>query len=148
MSDIARHTTIAEELKNGNTVTFFTVGNSMYPLLMERETHATVAPIDSIRKGDILLYIRSDGDYVLHRLIKANKDHCYMRGDNTYGLECIRTDQVIGKVTHIYRHQKTVDVEASKGYKLYVFAWMLLYPCRWLVWKIRLILRRIFRKQR
>ncbi len=138
---------MADELKNGHTVTFFTVGSSMHPLLMERETHVTVAPIGSMRRGDILLYIRADGDYVLHRLIKADKEHCYMRGDNTYGLECVSGAQVIGKVTHIYRHQKTVDVEASKVYKLYAVAWNILYPCRWLLWKMRLFLRRMFKRK-
>ncbi len=146
MSDGIKRTTIAEELNCGKTVTLFTVGVSMQPLLAERQTHVTVIPAESIHKGDILLYIRADGDYVLHRLIKTDKDHFYIRGDNTYGLELVDRQQIIGRVTHIYRNKKIIDIETSNGYRLYVFVWNFLYPCRWLLWKLRLYLRRLCKK--
>ncbi len=58
MSGSIKHTTIAEELKNGNRVTYFTVGVSMRPLLLERKTHVVIEPIGTVKTGDILLYRR------------------------------------------------------------------------------------------
>ncbi len=137
------HTSIAKELKEGKTVTYFTVGVSMRPLLIERETNVMIAPLKAASKGDILLYIRKNGTNVLHRCIKQDNSFYYMRGDNTYGLECIKKEQAIGIVTHIYRKGKTFDVKGSKSYKAYVVLWHLLYPFRWFLFKLKAVVGRL-----
>ncbi len=130
------YSSIAEELKNGRTVTYFTLGVSMRPLLRERQTHVMMAPLVQVSEGDILLYIRRGGAYVLHRCIRQEEEYLYMRGDNTYGLEQIRKEQAIGVVTHIYRNGRTFSVE-NKWYQWYVRFWNISYPLRELLWKVR-----------
>lgn len=137
------HTTIANELRAGKTVTYFTVGSSMKPLLVQRKTHVTVAPLKEAKNGDILLYIRKNGSRVLHRCIKQDGGCYYMRGDNTCGLERIKKEQALGVVTHIYRKGKCFNVKKSKPYLAYVALWRLLYPCRWFVYKLKGLLRRL-----
>lgn len=138
------HTTIADELKNGKNVTYFTLGISMRPLLYERKTHVMISPLVNAENGDILLYARKNGVLVLHRCIKQDTNHYYMRGDNTYGLEQIKKEQAIGVVTYIYRKGKTFNVD-NMFYKTYVYLWQLLYPIRWtmqkIISKIKLLLR-------
>ncbi len=136
-------TTIVDELKSGKTVTYFTVGESMRPLLCERKTHVTVVPLDFARRGDIVLYVRKNGVLVLHRLMKIDGEAYYMRGDNTCGLERIDKSQAIGKVTHIYRKARQFSVEKSASYKVYVTLWRVIYPCRWLLQKAAAVLRRL-----
>ncbi len=136
------HTTIADELKNGKNVTYFTIGVSMRPLLTERKTHVMIAPIETVKNGDILLYIRKNNAKVLHRCIKQDADFYYMRGDNTYGLERIQKEQAIGVVTHIYRKGKRFDVN-NQTYKAYVSLWKILYPFRWFSYKILSAIRRL-----
>ncbi len=139
-------TTVADEVKRGNSVTYFTVGVSMRPLLTERKTHVTIVPLELAKNGDILLYVRSNGSQVLHRCIKQDESRYYMRGDNTYGLEPIKREQAVGVVTHIYRKGRRFDVKKSKPYRAYVILWRLLYPARWMLFKIRSILGAAFRR--
>ncbi len=138
------HTSITEELKSGKTVTYFTVGVSMRPLLTERKTHVMIAPPGKVKNGDVLLYVRKNGALVLHRLIKQDESSYYMRGDNTYGLECIEKAQALGVMTYIYRKGKTFDVK-NKAYRAYVVLWRALYPCRWLLFKAKAIFRRLLK---
>ncbi len=135
-------TDFIKELSSGNTVTYFTVGNSMKPLLFNRDTHVVIAPTENIKPNDILLYLRPDGSYVLHRL-KAEKDGYYlMRGDNTFYLEKVERRQILGTVKTVFRKGKTIDVEKSKPYKLYVFIWKLIYPLRLIVHWLQVALQK------
>ncbi len=136
-------TSIAQELMRGNCVTYFTVGESMKPLLKDRQTHVTIAPIGDAKSGDILLYIRKNGALVLHRLIKLDGDFYYMRGDNTYGLERIERAQAIGVATHVYRGKGEISLKDNFGYKVYAVLWRALYPCRFLLHKAAALLRRM-----
>ncbi len=136
-------TTVADEVKRGNSVTYFTVGVSMRPLLTERKTHVTIVPLTDAKNGDILLYLRRDGSQVLHRLIKQDKDFYYMRGDNTYGLEPIKREAAVGVVTHIYRKGKTFGVKECGAYRAYTVLWRMLYPFRYFTFKLRAILSKI-----
>ncbi len=126
-----KHTTLKEELESGRSVTFFTVGCSMQPLLYERQTHVMLSPIkDGVKKYDIVLYIRADGTHVLHRCVKVMDGYCLMRGDNTYYLERVENDQMIGVVTHIYRKGKMIDAKKSKTYRFYSVFWNATYHIR------------------
>ncbi len=140
-----RQSSIEKELKSGNTITYYTVGISMRPLLSERETIVVIAP-KTAKKNDIVLYIRKNGQYVLHRLKNEDNDFYYMRGDNTYGLEQIEKSQAIGVVTHIHRKGNVIDVEANKGYKFYVSFWNFIYPIRLLLWKCKRFAIRVLRR--
>lgn len=151
MSDGVKHTTLAEELAAGRTVTYFTVGISMKPLLRTRKTHVTVAPLpspDAAEPGDILLYLRPGDIYVLHRLMKRDTDAFYMRGDNTYELERIHPSQAIGVVTHIYRRGQLFDVHTRRSYRLYVAVWNAIYPLRHFVARVKWFLSRRLRRQK
>ncbi len=141
MSESTR-SSIAEELKQGKTVAYFTVGVSMRPLLTERKTHVMIAPLQEGNVGDILLYVRDNGAQVLHRCLKKDEKIYYMRGDNTCGLEPIKKAQAIGVVTHIYRKGRTFDVRESKAYGAYVTLWRWLYPFRWVLFQMKNVARR------
>lgn len=134
MTDInseAKRTTLKEELESGRSVTFFTVGCSMQPLLFERQTHVMLSPIKGgVKKRDIVLYIRRNGTHVLHRCIKVCDGYCIMRGDNTYYDERVESDQMIGVVTHIYRKGKMIDVKKSCSYRFYSAFWCATYHIR------------------
>ncbi len=143
MSEDARRSNITAELSAGKTITYFTVGISMRPLLRERKTHVTIAPVAEAHRGDILLYARKNGSLVLHRCRKTDAEHYYMRGDNTYGSECIKKEQAIGVVTHIYRRGKYFEVKTCKIYKAYTALWNLIYPMRWFLRKCKNAARRL-----
>lgn len=142
-----KHTTLKDELENGRSVTFFTVGCSMQPLLFERRTHVMLSPIkDGVKKYDIVLYIRSDGTHVLHRCVKVMDGHCIMRGDNTYFLEHVENAQMIGVVTHIYRKGKMIDVKRSGSYRFYSVFWNATYHLRYFIIRAGRKIKRWIRK--
>ena len=126
-----KRTTLKDELEAGRSVTFFTVGCSMQPLLFERQTHVMLSPIKGgVKKYDIVLYIRPDGTHVLHRCVKVRDGYCLMRGDNTYFLERVENSTMIGVVTHIYRNGKMIDVNKSGSYRFYSVMWNATYHLR------------------
>ena len=142
-----KHTTLKEELCNGRSVTFFTVGCSMQPLLYERQTHVMLSPIkDGVKKYDIVLYIRRDGTHVLHRCVKVMDGYCLMRGDNTYYLEKVDNELMIGVVTHIYRKGKMIDVNKSKSYRFYSVCWTSTYGLRYFILRAGRKIKRWIRK--
>ncbi len=144
MSENIKHTTIEQELENGNSVTYFTKGVSMNPLLYEKKTHVTIFPASEVKNGDIVLYIRSNGALVLHRCIKQKNGIYYMRGDNTYGLEPIKKEQAIGVATIIYRNGKSFGVD-KRSYRVYVALWRIIYPFRFMWQYIKRAARKMVR---
>ncbi len=141
-----KESTVFEELQAGHSVTVFTVGVSMRPLLIERKTHVMLKPIDKAENLDILLYARTNGKQVLHRLLKQDSEYYYMRGDNTFGLERIRKEQAFGVVAQIYRKGKYIDVSSDRGYACYVRFWLLNYPFRFVYHQLRIFASQLWHK--
>ena len=77
-------------------------GVSMRPFLRNGD-FAYLAPLpEKIRKGDILLFRRSDGRYVLHRVYKIRKDGTYlMLGDSQLNPEPVDASQLRGAVAFV-----------------------------------------------
>ncbi len=143
----AKRTTVADELKAGRSVTFFTVGCSMQPLLYERQTHVMLSPIEeTVKKYDIVLYRRADGVLVLHRCVKVLDGACLTRGDNTYYLERVDMPQMLGVVTHIYRKGKMIDVKKSLSYRFYSVFWNMTYHIRHFIIRAGRKIRKWMRK--
>ena len=66
-------------------------GGSMHPLLREGDLVRLSAPSGAWRPGDIILYQRLDGQYVLHRIIKARSGLLLCCGEE------IRQEQVLAR---------------------------------------------------
>lgn len=141
-------TTIEEQLKAGNTVVSFTKGTSMQPLLYEGKTYVVIAPITGeLSVGDLPLWRRGDGKYVLHRLVKIEGDFCYTRGDNCIGTEKVPREDMLGVVTEICRGGRIIPV-TNKGYRRYVSLWLRLSPVRIPLYKLRAKLAGIYHRLR
>lgn len=136
--------TFEEQLASGKPLVYFTVGDSMEPLLFDRDTHVVICAVsgDELHPGDLPLYKRPTGQYVLHRIIRTDAEFYYTRGDNRRGLERVPQGWVLGVVTDIYRHGAHICVN-DKKYRLYVRLWGLIYPLRWCVYCLRDMLRRL-----
>lgn len=76
-------------LEENIDVTLRVTGNSMNPLLMHKRDSVIFTKCDkfNLKKGDIPLYKRSNGQYVLHRIIKVNENSYNLCGDNQYVIE-------------------------------------------------------------
>lgn len=83
-------------------------GNSMSPFLINgRDTVYLSRLTHPVRRGDMLLYQRENGNYVLHRVFKAEPESLTMIGDAQTILEPgIRRERVIAIVTRVERKGK------------------------------------------
>jgi hypothetical protein len=140
---------IEEALNNNKTFTIPITGTSMLPLLVKGRDTVNIKKCETtLKKGDLPLYRRQDGSFVLHRVVSVDADGTYtMCGDNQFLKEKgIAHTAIIGVVTAITRNGKTFSVD-SKKYQLYVklglFLLNIRYPYKRLRYGIHLLKLRI-----
>lgn len=125
------------QVRSGKPVVSFTVGDSMEPLLHNRATRVVIRRVDRpLQPGELPLYRRPDGRFIMHRIIRVDAGHYYTRGDNRCGLETVPREWVLGVVTEIYRGNRHFPV-THPVYRAYVKVWNFLYPLRWVWYKSR-----------
>lgn len=112
-----------ERLAAGQSVRFSPKGISMLPMLRQGKDNVVLSPVPArLKKYDLPLYQRDNGQYVLHRVIQVGTTYTCM-GDNQFIPEPgLRHDQMIGVVTGFYREEKFHDVQ-EWGYRLYSRVW-------------------------
>ena len=156
MNQFEGNVKIEDVLENQVFFAGTTSGISMYPMLRHRRDTIVIKPLEGrLKKFDVPLY-KSDGRYVLHRVIKVLPEAYIIRGDNCINKEYVTDDMVIGKLDEFYRNPKNVSeikTEDAKPvnmngfkYKLYVRVIYYSFPIRLLYKKCRAFLGRIKRK--
>ena len=139
-------TLIEDELEASGVYASTTSGVSMEPLFRTHRDVVIIAkPKDELKKYDVALYRSSLGKYILHRVINVTEDEYLIRGDNTYTIEHVKKDSVIGVLVEFVRkgkRQKCTD----KSYLAYSRFWNFIYPIRFLLYGTRRFLGRVIRK--
>ena len=136
---------VERELAEHGSFASITKGVSMRPLFKTCRDMIVVSPLSApLKKYDVVLYRGSEGEYILHRIIKLREDICIIRGDNTYSKEYVPRDRIIGVLTAYNRKGKGGST-SSVSFKLYSRVWHYLYPLRYLAVRSRHLLARIYR---
>lgn len=92
-------------------------GDSMIPVIREGNLLVIEAVKEPLKVGDVPLYKRDSGQYVLHRIVGIKKGKYSMKGDNRTLVEKGITDKhIIGVLTAIVRNGKTYPVETAQEY--------------------------------
>ena len=114
-----------------------TVGNSMLPILQEGKCMVQVIRIEGkpLQEGDVVLYRRKNGAYILHRVYKAGEELTFV-GDGQAAFERgIKRDRVIAVAESAVRKGKTIQ----KGCLVWDFfekVWINFVPVRMPIIKI------------
>lgn len=133
---------LAKEIVSGRPVVTMTSGDSMEPLLYHRSTRVVIWKAKGpLKKGDLPVYRRPSGQFVMHRIIRVDDSYYYTRGDNRIGLEPVPKDWVLGIVTEIYRKGRHIYV-TDWQYRLYVKVWGFIYPVRYLLHRMEMMKRK------
>lgn len=121
---------IQEQLVGGGSVNFSPRGVSMLPMLRPGVDSVVLSPLKGgLKKYDLPLYRRDDGNYVLHRVVKTGDSYTCI-GDNQYFAEKgVRHDQIIAVVTAFTRRGHSYTV-TDTGYRLYCRFWHYSRPLR------------------
>ena len=132
---------IRERLAAGESVRFSPHGTSMLPMLKDGRSQVVLSPLpDKLKKYDLPLYRRDNGQYVLHRIVKVKDDYTCM-GDNQFVPESgLSHDQMIGVVTSFICDGKEYSTNCLQ-YKVYCRFWCALRPFRRIFVKIRNVCR-------
>ncbi len=122
---------IKEKLAAGQTVTFSPHGTSMLPMIRQGIDTVELAPLpDKLKKYDLPLYQRDNGQYVLHRIVKAKNDTFTCIGDNQFVFEHgVEMRQMIAVVVS-FKHKGKVRSVNSFGYRFYCRFWHYTRPIR------------------
>lgn len=128
-------------------------GGSMKPFIHGDTDTVVIAPVDQpLRKYDVVLYEKSTGEHVLHRVIRKKEGGYLIRGDNCYFTERVKNEQLMGRLVGLYRNGNTEkNLLDGKRYRMRVRLWVWAYPFRYaarrVVSSIRNKLKGIRRKQ-
>ncbi|MEQ8175958.1 MAG: S24/S26 family peptidase [Syntrophomonadaceae bacterium] len=123
---------ILKMLDENIDVSITVTGNSMFPLWRDKRDTVVLTKNDTtlLKKGDIPLYRRNSGQYVMHRIIKVNKDSYNLCGDAYTQIEYdLPRDKIIAVVKAFTRKGKYYDCN-NPWVRLYTVLWIRLLPFR------------------
>ena len=113
---------IVETVERGESFKLPITGTSMNPLLKAGRDFALLTKAQlPLSVGDVPLYRRDDGDFVLHRIMEIDENGGYvMCGDNQFVFEYGITDKnIIAIASAFIIDGKIIDVKADGDYIKY-----------------------------
>lgn len=134
------------QLSNGGKATLIVTGVSMKPMLTEHRDSVLLIPVtkDPV-VGDVVLYRRGNGQFVLHRIIRLTPECYLISGDNQCVLEKVTREQMLAVVDGFARKGKQYSVRAPL-YRVYVWACTKLFCLRRTYIKVRRRTGKVWRK--
>ena len=139
------------QLAHGQRANLVVTGSSMMPMLHHRRDSVVLAPVkEKVKKGEVILYQRENGKYILHRVIALTDSGYICSGDNQAVRETVSHEQILAVVVGFTRKGKVRQTDAL-FYRLYTALWVGFFPLRryYLVVRRRLgRLRNRLKKQR
>lgn len=139
---------IRASLAEGRTVVIKPRGTSMLPLIRQGKDSVELSALpERLKKYDLPLYQRPNGQYVLHRIVKAGDTYTCI-GDNQFQKETgVAPEWMIAWVTAVYREGKRVSTDGF-SHGLYCRLWHWSRPVRNLIVRGKHFLhKRVFRKK-
>lgn len=150
--------TYEEIISQQGFLIYTNTGVSMMPLIHPRRDLLVIKPKPEgrLHRLDVPLFKRTNGEYVVHRVLKVRKDDYGMCGDHQTFIEYGITDsQILGVVEALIRDGKTIPLRAtpehpnvSWKYKFYVHLWCDLFYLRAFILRVIFKLNRIFQKNK
>lgn len=118
-------------IEEGRTVTLRVKGLSMLPFIVGARDSVQLIKSESYHKGDIVLAQCAKNHFVMHRIIDimphdGTAEITLMGDGNIRGTEYCRLENVIGRVSIIYRNNREIDPFCKRE----VWAWKIWFSLR------------------
>jgi len=123
---------VKELIERKNRVRITVTGMSMYPFLRDGRDVVELEQVKAqeVKRGDILLMQRRNGEYILHRLHHKAEEGLYLIGDAQQWIEGPMNDeQLIARVYAVVRKNRYIRSDHVCWHYLGLF-WLLLRPFR------------------
>lgn len=136
---------VSEILEQGLRVRIAVTGMSMYPFLRENidSVEFNKPNWENINRGDIVLTLRDNGMYILHRVFRKEKECFFILGDAQQWIEGpLRPDQLVAKVMTVWRNNNRINCD-NIIWRLLIIIWRIMLPFRYNIINIYKYLRRI-----
>lgn len=118
------------QLEKGGQAKLTVTGCSMVPMLYGYRDWVMLVPADApCKRGDVILYQRENGQYVLHRIIALSGQDYICSGDNQAMREPVSREQVMAVVESFCRKGKRYTGKAV-SYRIYKWIWVNLFCFR------------------
>lgn len=123
-------------------------GGSMTPFLAHGRDTVYLSKVKGpLKKGDMVLYQRTNGAYVLHRVFRVEKDSYTMVGDAQVYLEPgIQKSQILAIVTAVRRKDKLLR-KGSFWWEFFEHIWIYMVPFRPVVRNTYTFVKRLLSKK-
>lgn len=133
---------LCDVINSGGEFRLYPRGTSMLPLLRQGVDSVALVRPEHLCRRDICLYRRESGQFVLHRLMRVEKDGTLtFCGDNQLAFERgIAREAVVARAVACYRGEKRREV-TSPRLRLYAFFHCVMF-LRWL----RFLPRRVWHR--
>ena len=113
-----------EVLDSGSEISLMASGVSMEPYIRDKTDKITIEKVTGeLKKGDVPLYKRDNGRFVLHRIIGIGDDGYIMRGDNQWVTEYpVKKSSIKAVLKSVERDGRVISVDGtySKLYRLFL----------------------------
>lgn len=132
-------------VEEGKEVNMLIAGSSMSPFICHYRDYIYFrAPERELRKGDMVFYLRDNGQYVMHRICKVNKDGTYdIIGDAQTVIERgIRRDQIFARIYQVKRKNRMIK-EGDLTWWFFEKVWIRIIPLRRTIEKLYGIVSRL-----
>lgn len=123
---------IRELIAEGKSVTLTVKGNSMNPFMVHLRDQITLGPWkdEDIKAGTVALVKDIRGNYLIHRIIRRDKDTVTLLGDGNLNMtETATFENIIGIMQSITRKGRVITAD-SFCWKSYSWLWSTLTPIR------------------
>lgn len=118
-------------LEETQSVPLVISGGSMSPFLIHRRDTVYLSKVTRpLKRGDMILYRRDSGAYILHRICRVEGESYCLVGDAQCEIEKgIRRDQVLAVVSAVRRKGKLLK-KGSFWWTFFEKVWLRLIPVR------------------
>jgi SOS-response transcriptional repressor LexA len=133
---------ISELVKEGKRIRLTVSGSSMAPFLVhQRDSVIIERPREAFRTGDIVFYLRTNGQYVMHRIHHIDRDgRLYIIGDAQTEIEGpVEVSAVFGIIRKANRKGKWTR-PGDFWWEFFARVWIHMIPVRRLILRIYAIL--------
>ena len=133
-------------INDGTDVTFTVTGQSMQPTVYNLRDTVLLTKCDplKLKRGQIPFYIRQNGQYVLHRIVKVHKDTYDMCGDHQHEVEHGVPKTAVFCVVKGFTRKGVYHSCDEPLYRFYSFIITVLTPLRRPLFAVYRFIRNIF----